>query len=42
MKLRAAQRHLRRSHSECWSCRLEKLMVEAMMTGHGFIIERSL
>lgn len=40
MKLASAERHLRRRHFDCASCRIERLMVQAMMEGKGFIIER--
>ena len=37
MTLDSARTHLRRRHSDCWSCHVEKVMVEAMMTGHEFV-----
>jgi hypothetical protein len=39
MALPSAVRHLRRRHNDCWSCRLERLMVEAMIDGRGFVFE---
>lgn len=42
MKLESAVRHLRRRHNDCWSCRLERTMVEAMRQGTGFYFETKL
>lgn len=36
MKLPKAWRHLRLRHNDCFSCRLEALMVKAMLEGRGF------
>jgi hypothetical protein len=41
MSLRSAYRHLTRRHWDCPSCHLERLIVQAMMEGKGFVIERS-
>jgi hypothetical protein len=30
MKLESADRHLRRKHSDCWSCKLERQMIQAI------------
>lgn len=42
MTLESADKHLRRKHADCWSCRLERSMVQAMIAGVGFIIEGDL
>lgn len=39
MLLRSAVRHLLRRHFHCFSCRLEKIMVESMMMGRGWVAE---
>jgi hypothetical protein len=39
MRLPSAERHLRRKHYDCWSCKLERLMVQAMIEGKGFILD---
>lgn len=35
MSLRSGIEHLRRKHYDCWSCRLEGLMLKAMCEGRG-------
>jgi hypothetical protein len=37
MRIGSALRHLRRRHSDCWSCRIEAIMCRAIMEGKGFI-----
>jgi hypothetical protein len=39
MRLESADRHLRRKHADCWSCRLERLMIRAMIEGRGYVFE---
>lgn len=39
MMLRSCLRHLMRNHNHCFSCRLEKIMVESMMEGRGWVAE---
>lgn len=38
MRMGSALRHLRRRHAACWSCRVEQLLVLAIMEGKGFLI----
>lgn len=35
MRLRSASRHLRNKHYDCWSCRIEKIMIDMMIQGRG-------
>jgi len=37
MTLRSAERHLQRRHYDCWSCRVERTMVRAMIEGRGWV-----
>jgi len=39
MKLRSADRHLRNKHFDCASCRIERLVVQAIMEGKGHLVE---
>jgi hypothetical protein len=39
MRLESADRHMRRKHADCWSCKLERMMVQAMLAGRGFVFE---
>ena len=36
MKLHSAQRHLRLHHWDCWSCRMEAMLITKMQAGEGF------
>jgi hypothetical protein len=38
MRLRSALRHLKLHHSDCYSCKLEQLLVQAMIEGRGYVI----
>jgi hypothetical protein len=39
MKLESADRHMQRKHLGCWSCKLERMMVKAMIDGRGYVFE---
>jgi len=39
MKLTSAERHLRRKHYECNSCKLEWMLVCSLLQGRGFLSE---
>jgi hypothetical protein len=39
MKLESAEKHMRRKHSDCWSCDLERIMVRSMIEGRGYVFE---
>lgn len=37
MKLKSGQKHLRRKHADCWSCRTERLLLTALRAGMGYL-----
>jgi hypothetical protein len=39
MRLESADKHLRRKHADCFSCRIERHMIQAMIAGRGFVFE---
>jgi hypothetical protein len=39
MPLKNGFNHLRRKHYDCWSCRIETLMISGMLDGRGYVFE---